>query len=301
MDICVKEDKMMKKVLCFGSINIDYVYGVKEFIRPGETASSLSYDIFPGGKGFNQTIALARAGCKVWHGGRVGQDAQFMLDMMLEDGVDISCIDCTGKTTGHAVIQVNQDGQNCILVASGANGEISCQQIDQVIAQFEKGDILVVQNEVSNVEYLLTAGIQRGLQVYFNPSPVPENLVLPLGLHTLLINEVEGYELTNETEPEKIITLLLTRHPELRIVLTLGESGVIYADKHQQLSHPIFKTEVKDTTAAGDTFTGYYVASVLNQCSLEHTLHNACQAASVAVSRNGAAISIPYAKELSLK
>lgn len=296
----ITSEVKMQKVLCFGSMNIDHVYQVNHFLRPGETAASLRYDIFPGGKGFNQSIALARAGCTVYHAGKVANDAQFMLDLMAQDKVNTQYLYQTGSSTGHAIIQVDHAGQNCILITAGANGEITRNEIDETLACFSPDDILLTQNEVADVPYLLTQGIARGMRVFWNPSPVPEDKTIPNGLYGLFINEVEGFEFTKQTNPEDIIACLLAAHPDLKIILTLGEQGAMYADATQTVRVPIVPCDAVDTTAAGDTFTGYFIANFEKDLSMAQVLTLACTASSIAVSRPGAAVSVPYAHEVSL-
>ena len=143
------------KILCFGSCNIDYVYGLKHIVRPGETISAGSMEQFPGGKGLNQSIALAKAGAEVYHAGCVGNDGLILIDTLAEYGVDTSYIKTVDAKTGQAIIQVDDNGENGIFIYQGANIMITEEYIDEVLSDFSSDDILLVQNEISNLRYLL--------------------------------------------------------------------------------------------------------------------------------------------------
>jgi len=144
------------KILNFGSLNIDYTYQVEHFVRAGETLSSDSLQIFSGGKGLNQSIALSRAGADVWHAGAVGkEDGEFLLRQLEEAGVHTEFIAHTEGKTGHAIIQKDPTGQNCILLYGGANQEITRQMADRVLESFEEGDFLILQNEISEIGYIM--------------------------------------------------------------------------------------------------------------------------------------------------
>lgn len=290
------------KILSFGSLNLDKVYSVGHFIRPAETMAAAALNEFCGGKGLNQSIALARAGAQVWHAGCVGEaDGTVLLDALKDSGVDISLVRRLPCPTGHAIIQVNTEGQNCILLYGGANQQITPAQIDETLAQFAPGDMLVLQNEISNLSYLIEAAGKKGMVIVLNPSPMaPELLEMPLEyVSYFLLNEVEakdlcGAEVPEEEYPEK----LLARYPNSRVVLTLGSRGCIYQDAGQRIVQPACRVQAVDTTAAGDTFTGYFVAAIAAGAPVAQALEEATKAAAISVSRQGAAPSIPLREEV---
>lgn len=289
-------------ILSFGSLNLDKVYGVEHFVRPGETISGLSMEEHCGGKGLNQSIAIAKAGGNVWHAGCVGQaDGASLLNALSESGVDVSLVRQLECPSGHAIIQVDQDGQNCILLYGGANQQVTPEQIDQTLAQFQPGDLLVLQNEINNLAYLMQAAADRGMTIVLNPSPMNET-ILSLPLHLVsyfLLNEVEAQELCGEDKDEtQYPQLLLERFPNSRIVLTLGSRGSIYQDAHCRIEQPSYKVKAVDTTAAGDTFTGYFLASVSKGMDIAEALDKASKAAAISVSRHGASVSIPTPAEV---
>ncbi len=283
------------KILNFGSLNIDKVYRVAHFVRAGETVASAGYQCFPGGKGLNQSIAAARAGQKVFHAGTVGEDGLFLLDTLREGGVDTRYVRTSGSITGHALIQVDDAGENCIILYPGSNFENEEEYVDQVLRDFEGSDILLLQNEINGLEQLLRKGREKGLRIMLNPSPMDERLKrMDLSAVTwLMLNETEGREITGEPEPDRITDCLLQRYPDMRVVLTLGEKGAVYRDRAEYLRQPAFPVRAVDTTAAGDTFTGYFIAAAAEGKKCGEALKLAAAAASLAVSRQGAAVSIP--------
>ena len=290
----------MVKILNFGSINIDNVFQVDEFVRPGETIEAKSLEHFPGGKGLNQSIALARAGAEVYHAGKVGSDGKWLLELMNHAGVQTDFVKKTGSVTGKAIIQVNRSGQNCIIVYHGANGEITKQEIDLTLQNFSRGDWLLLQNEINNNLYLIDKAFHLGMKIIWNPSPFLQNLrEYPMEkISCYLLNEIEGYGLTGEKKPEKIVKVLLQRNPKTKVVLTLGKEGVLYSAAYCNLRHGIYRVPVVDTTGAGDTFTGFFLACMAHGESVEEALRLASVASSIEVSRKGAACAIPTIQEV---
>ena len=196
----------MAKALCFGSLNIDYIYQVPHFVGAGETLSALSRQRLAGGKGLNQAVALSRAGAETYMAGSVGEDGEFLLETLQGAGVDISFVRQLPGNTGTAVIQRDGAGENCILLHGGANRCITESQVQETLEHFAPGDWLVLQNEISCLPLLLSEGRKRGMQVVFNPSPMEPDL---LGLclekvHCLVLNQVEGRQLLGgETREER--------------------------------------------------------------------------------------------------
>lgn len=290
------------KILCFGSLNIDKVYNVPHFVRPGETLAADALNEFCGGKGLNQSIALAKAGSNVYHAGCVGAaDGGMLLDALQAAGVNTSCVRQLSGPTGHAIIQVDTTGQNCILLFGGANQQVSREQIDETIARFETGDVLVLQNEISNLQYLIEKAARQGMVIVLNPSPMTDALrKLPLHLVSyFLLNEVEAKDLCGEAGddydyPAKLLAL----YPGSRIVLTLGSRGCVYKDARQEVRMGACRVEAVDTTAAGDTFTGYFVAAIAAGTEIRQALSEATRAAAISVSRPGASTSVPAKEEV---
>lgn len=289
------------KVCNFGSLNLDHVYNVSHFVAAGETLSSEKMEIFCGGKGLNQSVSFAQAGAQVFHCGKIGTDGAVLSQLLESYGVDIRFVRQTSTPTGHAIIQVDPSGQNCILLYGGANREIDLEQIDQTLEFFGPGDLLMLQNEISGLAHLIPAAHKRGMTIAFNPSPIDSSLLqLPLELvDYFLVNEVEGEALSGESEPSLILEGLRQKYPNACILLTLGKKGAVCLYDGQFYQHGIYKSKVMDTTAAGDTFTGYFLTCLLQHgMSPAQALEYASKASSLAVSVQGAARSIPTMEEV---
>ena len=281
---------------------MDHVYQVNHFVLPGETISAGVLQHFCGGKGLNQTIALARAGASVYHAGAIGMDGLILKEQLEKDGADITNLQIRdGIDTGHAIIQVDENGQNCIILYGGANQSMTKDQVDETLKQFEKGDIILLQNEINELPYIMEQAGKKELRIFLNPSPCDEKIKsLPLELvDTFLLNEVEGEQITGEKE--HIMKALKERFPKAHIILTLGSKGALYSYLDEEIFCPAEKVKTVDTTAAGDTFTGYYIAAVSNGEKVEKALKLATKAAAIAVTRQGAVPSIPYLSELQLE
>ncbi|MEA4912586.1 MAG: ribokinase [Oscillospiraceae bacterium] len=290
-------------ILNIGSLNIDYVYAVEHFVRAGETIASLDMHTFCGGKGLNQSVACACAGARIRHFGRIGREGGFLRERLAAAGADVSDVKTLDDiATGHAIIQVDTAGQNSIVLFAGANHRISEADVDAAIGRCAAGDILLLQNETSCVPYAIAAAHAAGLRVALNPSPITAALAKDAALADVdwfILNEIEGEAVSGEKDAEKICDALLARFPDTHVMLTLGGRGCMYKDARQTARHDIFKVPVVDTTAAGDTFTGYFLAGVERGEAIETILAQASMASSIAVSRAGASDSIPaYAQVL---
>lgn len=292
------------RILNFGSINIDLVYGVDHFVRPGETISSRSFGRYAGGKGFNQSTALARAGADAGHFGRVGADGVWLKEALGRDGADVSLIkvldDCP---TGHAVIQVDPSGQNCIVIEGGANRRFSEADLDEALAGYGEGDVLLVQNETSLIPEMMSRAAGKGMGIAFNPAPMgPEVARYPLDLVTLFfVNEIEASELCGVVagSPATALDALRAKFPKAEIVLTLGGEGAVARPlEGPDVFVPARRVEAVDTTGAGDTFIGYFLACRQRGEPLARAMETAAAASAICVSRPGASPSIPLIDEV---
>lgn len=292
------------KVLCFGSLNIDYTYTVPHFVQRGETLSSTGLRLSAGGKGLNQATALARAGLTVALAGAVGEDGCFLLDTLRATGVDTQYIDVLPDVrTGHAIIQNDAGGDNCILVFGGANHYTSREQIDRVLADFGEGDVLTLQNEIQELPYLIRQAKERGLRVALTPAPINEAVAaLPLELvDYLFLNEVEAACLLGrevESAPLEAAEALRERFGVKNTVLTLGADGSVFVGEAGRFTQAALPAEPLDTTGAGDTFAGFFLGGVLSGQSVPEALRFASAAAAIAITRPGASASIPTRDEV---
>ncbi|TJX14418.1 ribokinase [Tissierella creatinini] len=283
------------KILNLGSLNIDKVYEVKDIVKPGETILASFYKEYIGGKGLNQSVAIAKAGAEVYHAGLVGNDGNILVEYLQECGVDTKHINSVDSVSGHAIIQIDNSGQNSIIVFGGTNQQINEHYIDNVLNDFGADDILLLQNEISMIPYAIHKAKEIGLKVAMNPSPITDYLLdYPLELVDIFIlNEIEGQALTGKKEEEEIIKEMHARYPSAAIVLTLGDKGSVYSDGINEFRQKAYKVEVVDTTGAGDTFCGYYLASVSKGISIQKSMELASKASSIAIQTKGASNSIP--------
>ncbi len=295
----------MRKVLNFGSLNIDMVYKMPHIVRAGETLSSTELNHYCGGKGLNQSIATARCLAKsddfeVYHAGMVGSDGDMLINTLKDNNINCKYLKKGDGLSGHAIIQVEEKGQNCIILNGGTNKQITKDMIEQVLSDFGENDIIILQNEISNMDIIIDTAYKKSIPIALNPSPIDDS-ILKIDINKItyfVINEIEGRDFTGETDPDKICDKILKIAPNTKVVLTIGKDGVVYKDKDNHFKHGIFEVKVVDTTAAGDTFLGYFIGSIFTGNSIEQSLKRATAASTYAVSRAGAFPSIPTIDEV---
>ena len=288
------------KIYSLGSLNIDYVYTVDHFVAAGETLSSEKMNIFPGGKGLNQSIALARVGAKVIHGAILGDNGDFLINTLSASGIDTGRIKKTLGSCGHAIIQVDKNGQNCILLFPGTNHCLDTAYVEKFLSDAEPDDILILQNETNALDIIFEIAHAKKMQIVFNPSPFHTDIrKLPLSyVKWWFCNEIEGEALFGSSDPTEIASNFSIQFPESNLILTLGSQGSLFKNADTLIRQPIYPTKAVDTTAAGDTFTGYFIAAITNGKNAAEALNIASKASSITVSRMGASESIPYIDEI---
>ena len=297
---------MSKRILVIGSINVDYVIHTERLPRLGETLTGSGFSINFGGKGANQAVALAKAGCDVRMLGAIGSDAmgEQALEHLRTCGVDTSCVLRTDAPTGAAVITVC-GGNNHILLDIGANACVTPEVIAQNEALFDWADAIVMQYEIPIESVLAAAQMARakGVRVILNPAPVQEVPPALYGLVALIIpNDFEaalitGIEPTDADSARRAIDALLSLGCA-SAVLTLGENGSAYSTPHGVSYAGIYRTACVDTTAAGDSFIGGLCVKLCADAPMEDAVAYAAAVAGITVSRRGASQSIPSAAEV---
>ena len=297
------------KILVYGSLNIDLIFTVDHIVLPGETIASSTLEKSAGGKGANQAAALAKAGMDVYMAGKIGADGRFLLELLGSYGVNTEKVAVYPGATGQALIQVEKSGQNSIILYAGGNGEIKEDEIDGVLESFGPGDSILLQNEIPHTGTIMKKAKKRGMKVIFNPSPYDERIrKLPLEMvDVFFVNEIEGaalaaeaacVSLPPETPLPEILDRLTGNFPAAEIILTAGRDGAYYGSGSVRGKGCIIELPVVDTTGAGDTYTGYYIAAREKQLSVADSLNLACKAACIAVSRKGAMQSMPFKEEV---
>lgn len=288
------------KILNFGSLNLDYVYQVEHFVQPGETLAARDQKMAPGGKGLNQSIALAKAGAEVFHAGCIGTGGEPLQTILEENNVHTEHLRAVEEVQGNAIIQVDNAGENCILLYGGSNRMISKEQICETLECFSAEDWLVLQNEISNLSYIIEKAAEKKMTVVLNPSPFEPSLKeLDYNqISWLLINEVEAEQLTGQTEADAVWNTLHKKYPALNLIMTMGAKGSYCFTPDETIFQKVFAVKTVDTTAAGDTFTGYFLQGVTTGLSLRKCMERAAKAAAICVSREGAAPAIPLSSEV---
>ncbi len=287
----------------FGSINIDHTYRVPYFVRPGETLESNQHSVGLGGKGVNQSLAIARAKGAVSHWGRVSSIDAWVAHELESAGVGVKDVELTTGPSGHAIIQIDALGENAILLFSGANHGFTQERITALIAQTTPGDTILIQNECNGLDQLIPLAVSHGCKVIFNPAPMTAKVAsLPLEQCELLFfNRTEAAALLGMPVASSAADLLRRCKEALgdvEVVLTLGSEGAWYQCSSETLFQPALKVKAIDTTAAGDTFVGYFLAARQAGLTPSQCLQRATAAAALAVQQWGAASSIPMGEEV---
>ena len=279
-----------------GSINIDRVYALPHFPQPGETLSAKSYSFGLGGKGLNQSVAAARAGAQVHHIGAIGKDDPWVRAEIEGHGVDCSFVEDLAGSTGHAVIYVDDAGENSIVLDGGANLQVDVEQVARAFATATSSDILLLQNETNAQVEAAQLAREKGMRVLYSAAPFDVESVkkvLPF-VTTLLMNEVESEQLC------AAFGSTLDQIPVPETLVTLGNKGAVWRSNEtgETVEVSSFKVTPVDTTAAGDTFAGYFAAEINTGHSAKDAMSTASAAAALKVTRHGAVSGIPNAAEV---
>ncbi|MFP4237801.1 MAG: ribokinase [Rhodosalinus sp.] len=277
-----------------GSINADFAYGVPRLPGPGETLAAGSLTRGLGGKGANLSVAAARAAARVVHVGAVGPDGRWAVERLLEYGVDTRHIAEVGEVTGHAVIAVDPDGENCILIWPGANVAIPEAARDAALAEARVGDRAVAQNETNGQAAWLGTAKRLGLSTAYVAAPFDPQAVGAVleDVDLLILNEVEAAQL------EAALGRRVSDLGVPDVLVTMGAEGVRWHGAGGARDFAAPRVEAVDTTGAGDTFAGYILAGLDRGMPMAQAIGQAQVAAALMVARPGTADAIPDLKEV---
>lgn len=283
------------KILNFGSLNIDIFFRVENIVKPGETISAKSIEKRPGGKGLNQSVALSKSFENVYHAGSVGDDGVFLIDYLKSENINTKYIKKSDKLTGNAIIQVDDKGENSIVLYKGANFDNDKKFIDEVLKDFSKDDILLLQNEISSMKYLIDKAYEKGMKIVLNPSPITDEIKeFDFNkIDLLLVNEIEAKDIANKDNIDESINYFMATYPNINLIVTLGSKGSIFVNKNEKIKQEGIKVESVDSTGAGDTFTGFFVSYFYQGKNVRDCLKFASLASALSVTKSGASISIP--------
>ena len=283
------------KILNFGSLNIDIFFRVENIVKPGETISAKSIEKRPGGKGLNQSVALSKSFENVYHAGSVGDDGIFLVDYLKSENINTKYIKKSDKLTGNAIIQVDDKGENSIVLYKGANFDNDKKFIDEVLNDFSKDDILLLQNEISSMKYLIDKAYEKGMKIVLNPSPITDEIKeFDFNkIDLLLVNEIEAKDIANKDNIDESINYFMATYPNINLIVTVGSKGSIFVNKDEKIKQEGIKVESVDSTGAGDTFTGFFVSYFYQGKNVRDCLKFASLASALSVTKSGASISIP--------
>ena len=269
-------------------------------VKPGETLSSLDLVTGLGGKGANQSVAIARAGVSVAHVGRVFKGDTWAVALLASTGVDTDNIALIEGASGHAIIQVDDQGENAIVLHGGANQSFSIADIESALNHNQQARYLLMQNETNLLAEAFELAQAKGIKIVLNPAPMTDNIKdLPLAkLDTLIVNRGEAEALCGAADIDQMTQQMAALAPQTRVVVTLGGDGAMLLANGEVTHMNSPSVDVVDTTGAGDTFVGYFLAGVAEGMNDHDALQRACLAGSIAVTRQGAITAIPDGSEV---
>ncbi len=298
----------MPHIVVVGSLNMDLVIRAAALPAPGETVRGEPFHTFPGGKGANQAVAAARLGADVAMIGRVGTDSfgRELKEILQSSGADLSMVeDTTGVATGTAIITVDPQGQNTIVISAGANGALTPEDMDRLGEVIGRARVLLLQLEIplETVAAAVDLAASKGVRVILNPAPyhdLPPSLLQKLDC--LIPNDVEaGYLSGIRVDGLESAKRAAKRIMELgvrSVVVTLGRNGALWADGESLVHVPAYKVEALDETAAGDAFIGCLAAGLVGLKAFPQALKTAAACGALTATKLGAQSSLPSREEL---
>jgi ribokinase len=277
-----------------GSINVDHIYKLPHFPASGETVQSFGYSVGLGGKGVNQSVAAVNAGGIVVHIGSIGIESDWILKMLRDLDLTTNHIAVSNKTTGHAVIYLDESAENTIILHAGANYDFQLSNIEKSLCQSQSGDWLLLQNETNLAYETVKYARSRGLKIAYSAAPFDCQKIeelLPY-CNLLVLNEVEAQQCKSNIKNFDTLT------DRMIFVVTRGEAGAKCSINGKVLIFPSPSVTAVDTTGAGDTFLGFLLAAIDNGVELESAMKFSTAAAAIQITRDGAVQAIPLREEV---
>lgn len=297
----------MKNICVIGSLNMDLVVNVDAMPKPGQTIIGSNFKEVPGGKGANQAVAMARLNGNVSMIGKVGEDGfgQTLINSLKNDKVDTTYIQTTKGSTGVALITVDKNAQNSIVVSPGANFEVKEEDIDNNIKAIENSDIVVLQLEtpLNTIKYALNKAKELNKYTILNPAPavkLDDEIIKNVDLLTPNETELEiisGVSIETEEDIQKAAQIMIEKGVK-ELIVTLGSKGSLYINKEKSMFKKAYKVEAVDTTAAGDSYTGALAVALSQDKGIADAMDFASKVGALSVLKEGAQSSLPTLEDV---
>lgn len=297
----------MKNICVIGSLNMDLVVNVDKMPKPGQTIIGSNFKEVPGGKGANQAVAMARLNGNVSMIGKVGEDGfgQTLINALKNDKVDTTYIKTTKGATGVALITVDNNAQNSIVVSPGANFEVKEEDIDNNIEAIKNSDIVVLQLEtpLNTIKYALKKSKELNKYTILNPAPalkLDDEIIKNVDLLTPNETELEiisGVSIETEEDIQKAAQIMIEKGVK-ELIVTLGSKGSLYINKEKSIFKKAYKVEAVDTTAAGDSYTAALAVALSKDQSIEEAMDFASKVGALSVLKEGAQSSLPTLEDV---
>lgn len=292
----------MKNICVIGSLNMDLVVNVEKMPKAGQTLLGSNFKEVPGGKGANQAVAMARLNGKVTMIGKVGNDSfgETLVNSLKKDNVNTDYIQVEKGPSGVALITVDKNAQNSIVVAPGANYKLTKEDIDKNIDAIKNSDIVVVQLEtpLETIKYALKKAKELGKYTILNPAPavvLEDEIIENVDLLTPNETELEiisGKSISNEDDINECAQIMINKGVK-ELIVTLGSKGSLYINKETSMFKKAYKVEAIDTTAAGDSYTGALAVAISIGKDMEYAMDFASKVGALSVMKEGAQSSLP--------
>lgn len=297
----------MKNICIIGSLNMDLVVNVDTMPKPGQTIIGSNFKEVPGGKGANQAVAMARLNGNVSMIGKVGEDGfgQTLINSLKNDKVDTTYIRTSKGATGVALITVDKNAQNSIVVSPGANFEVKEDDIDNNIEAIKNSDIVVLQLEtpLNTIKYALNKAKELNKYTILNPAPavkLDDEIIKNVDLLTPNETELEiisGVSIETEEDIQKAAQIMIEKGVK-ELIVTLGSKGSLYINKEKSMFKKAYKVEAVDTTAAGDSYTGALAVALSQDKNIEDAMDFASKVGALSVLKEGAQSSLPTLEDV---
>ena len=297
----------MKNICVIGSLNMDLVVNVDTMPKPGQTIIGSNFKEVPGGKGANQAVAMARLNGNVSMIGKVGEDGfgQTLINSLKNDKVDTTYIQTSKGATGVALITVDKNAQNSIVVSPGANFEVKEDDIDNNIEAIKNSDIVVLQLEtpLNTIKYALNKAKELNKYTILNPAPavkLDDEIIKNVDLLTPNETELEiisGVSIETEEDIQKAAQIMIEKGVK-ELIVTLGSKGSLYINKEKSMFKKAYKVKAVDTTAAGDSYTGALAVALSQDKNIEDAMDFASKVGALSVLKEGAQSSLPTLEDV---